>query len=98
LSPLVGVWNEVLIAQEGAYTDEKNKEKQWGDDAIKANPSGLHGCDLAVSGKCAECEKSSKQNRIGKDPLEDDLRNSIKEVFEDEIEWGLILDDEIHLL
>jgi hypothetical protein len=30
--------------------------------------------------------------------LEDDFWNSIKDVFEDQVEWGLIFDDEIHLL
>jgi hypothetical protein len=51
-----------------------------------------------MSGKVAQGEKGGKQNRIGQGPFKDDFGYLIGDVFKDEIEGGLIFDEDIHLL
>jgi len=95
---LVRVRNKVFVPKEGTKTDEEGNEKQWQGDSIEADSTRLHGYNLAVPGENSECKKDAEQNRIGKNPLKDDFWNPIQEIFEDQIEWGLIFDDEIYLL
>jgi hypothetical protein len=89
---------EVFITKERTKTDEEGNEKERQGDSIEAQPTCLHGDNLAVSGEGAECQKDAEQNRIGKNPLKDDFRNPAQEIFKDQIEWGLIFDNEVHLL
>jgi hypothetical protein len=98
LGLLVRVRNKVFITKERTKTDKKGNEKQRQGDSIEAESTRLHGYDLAVPGECAECKKDAEQNRIGKNPLKNDFRNPKQEIFKDQIEWGLMFDNEIHLL
>jgi hypothetical protein len=95
---LVGHRNKGLVAQEGNQTDKESKKKQWEGDSIETNSSCLHSSDLIVSREYAKGEESGEENCIRKSPLEGDLWNFIEEVFEDQVERGLIFDKEIHSL
>jgi hypothetical protein len=51
-----------------------------------------------MSGEGAEGEKRSKQDRIRQGPFKGHFGYLIRDVFKDEIEGGLIFDEDIHFL
>jgi len=65
IGSLVGVRDEVLIAQKRTETDEKGDKEQREGDSIKADSPRFERRDLTVSGKVSKAEKGGKQYGIG---------------------------------
>jgi hypothetical protein len=95
---LVGEGDEVIVSEEGKKTNDEDDKDQRKGNAIEADPPCLKGGDLAVARECAEGEKGGEENRVRNRPLEGCLRNLVKDVFEHQIERGVIPLEEIHLL
>jgi hypothetical protein len=51
-----------------------------------------------MAGERSKGKEGSEQDGVGKSPLEDDLRNLVKEIQKDNGERSIIFDEEIHLL
>ena len=95
---LVGEGDQVLIAQEGEETDQQGNEKEGKSNPIETDPSRFQGGDLAVARERPQGKKGRQKNRIRKSPLKSHFGDLVEEVFEDQIERGLISDEEVQLL
>jgi hypothetical protein len=95
---LVGKGDEIIVPEEGKETNDKNNEDEGESDAIKANPAGFKGSDLAMTGERAEGQQGTQKSCIGDRPLECGFRNLIKEVFEHQVKGSLVFIEKVHLL
>jgi hypothetical protein len=95
---LVGERDQVFIPEKGNKADEKGDEEKGLNNPIEAYPSGLKGRDLAVPGEGAECKEGGNQYGVGKGAIKGDFREFVEKIFENQVEGGLVSDEQVHLL
>ncbi len=95
---MVGEGDEVIVSKKREETNDKDNENERESNPIEADPARFKSSDLAMAGERAESEEGTQQSRVGDRPLKCRFRNLIEEVFEHQVEGGMIFIEETHLL